>query len=288
VFSAGDFQYYDLQRRQRSGEIGLCFPDWQPGDERLAVLCPHDDDGILGAGYAILAAQANGASVYPCIFCDGRAGYSDVAAKSTIVPRRRQETVAAYGALEVPRENIIRFDYPDFSLDQWVGWFLPGGQTGTMAQIVPTLRRLEITRVLIPNGYREHIDHEATHRIGSYNTPQVGDPVLVDWGRAAPVRSTMIYAVWGDFSPEDALVAERSVDLRANRAIAAPTAAEAQIAEALRQWKSQGEIIQDLVATRRARRVGERTIEVYIAFDPRPALDYGPYRQRITEIDGAT
>ncbi len=54
----------------------MLFPDWRPGDEHVVVLSPHDDDALLGAGYLILAALANGAKVSAVIFCDGRAGYS--------------------------------------------------------------------------------------------------------------------------------------------------------------------------------------------------------------------
>ena len=286
MFKAEDFVYYDLQLRRKSGRIDLLFPDWRPGDERLAIFCPHDDDGLLGAGYALLAAQANGAQVYICIFCDGRAGYSVPEDRESIVARRRVESAAAYSALDVPKEHIIRFNYPDFSVAGWLGWILPDGQRGTLYQTLPTLRRLGITRLLVPNGYREHIDHEATFRAGAYDGPQVGDAVLVDWGRAAPVRSTAIYAVWGDLTPEDALVGGRATGLRGNRAIAAPLAVEEAIMGALRQFVSQGQIIEGLVAARAGRHQGERVIEVYLAFDPRPALNYRPYHAAIAAIDG--
>ncbi len=286
VFKAEDFVYYDLQLRRKSGRIDLLFPGWCAGDERVAIFCPHDDDGLLGAGYALLAALANAAQVYVFIFCDGRAGYSVPEDRETIVARRRAESAAAYSALGVPQENIIRFNYPDFSIMGWLGWILPEGQRGTFYQTLPALRRLKITRLLVPNGYREHIDHEATFRAGAYDGPQVGDPVLVDWGRAAPVRSTAIYAVWGDLSPEDALVSGRATNLRGNRAIAVPLVVEEAVMNSLRQFASQGQIIEGLVAARAGRRQGGRAIEVYLAFDPRPALDYRPYHAAIADIDG--
>lgn len=286
MFKPEDFVYYDLQRRRKSGQIDLLFPEWKAGDERLAIFCPHDDDGILGAGYALLAAQANGAEVYVCIFCDGRAGYSSLEEKETIVATRKRESLAAYEALGVPAEHIIRFNYPDFSVTGWLGWLLPDGKQGTIAQTLPTLRRLGITRILVPNGYREHIDHEATYRAGAYDGPQVGDPILVDWGRAEPVRSMAIYAVWGDLTPEDALVAGRSPRLRGNRVIAAPLAVEEAISASLHCFVSQGQIIEGLLAARQGRRERDRVIEVYLAFDPRPALDYRPYHTALAGIDG--
>jgi len=213
------FTYFDFQRMTRSHDIALLFPGWQPDDERVVVLSPHDDDALLGAGYLIQAAHANGGEVYLLILCDGSAGYSTPEEKDTIVAVRRGETVAAYGILGLDEAHILRCDYPDFSLEGYIGWRLPDGSPGTMRRILPELRRLRVTRLLIPNGYREHIDHEATERIGRYDGPQVGDPVWSDLGLAPPVRSVLQYAVWGDFSPEDALVHGRLPALRASRTI---------------------------------------------------------------------
>ena len=64
MFDPEIFSYYDLQRQRRSKDINLVFPDWKEGDERVVVLCPHDDDGLLGAGYAVahVGAAAIGAA----------------------------------------------------------------------------------------------------------------------------------------------------------------------------------------------------------------------------------
>jgi len=70
-FRPEDFVYYDLRRRAATDAIGTLFPDWRPGDERVVVFSPHDDDALIGAGYLILAAQANGAEVSAVIFCTG-------------------------------------------------------------------------------------------------------------------------------------------------------------------------------------------------------------------------
>ena len=45
-----DFTFYDLRRREKSKSIELLFPGWVEGEERVAIFCPHDDDGILGPG----------------------------------------------------------------------------------------------------------------------------------------------------------------------------------------------------------------------------------------------
>ena len=282
MLTKADFTYHDLREKVRCRDIDLLFPDWQEGKERVMVLCPHDDDGILGAGYAILAALANDAEVHVAIFCDGWAGYSTPEEAATIVQRRREETVAAYGILGIPEDHILRFDYPDFSLWPWLGWYLPSGREGTIARVLPRMRELKPTRLLVPNGYREHIDHESVFRVGAYDGPQVGDAILAEYGLAEPIRSYLQYAVWGDFSPEDALVAGAPVELRANRAIVTLPEVEDRIGLAVERFESQRCVIAGILEARRRNRVWQgQALELYLAFDPRPPLDYEPYHRLI-------
>lgn len=281
------FTCFDLRARTAGG-LEVLFPGWRPGDEHVVALSPHDDDALLGAGYALLAALAGGARASVLIFCSGNAGYSDPAQRDTIVETRRGETAAAYAALGLAPEDVARLDYPDFSVLQYVGWQLPSGGEGTFARTIPYLRRAGATRLLVPNGYREHVDHSAVAAVGGFDAPQVGDAIVAEWGAAAPVRSVLEYAVWGDFSPEDALVHGASAGVRANRALVAPAAAEARVAGAVQAFRSQQRIIAGLLNARRARRLADgRGVEVYRWFDPRPALDYAPYRRLVQEIAGA-
>ena len=232
----------------------------------------------------MLAALANGAEVYVMVFCDGWAGYSAPAEAAGIVEVRAQETLDAYSVMGINEENVLRMGYADFSVLPYIGWHLDSGKLGTIANIVPTLRRLQVTRLLIPNGYREHVDHEAVHRVGAFDGPQVGDAILAEYGRADPIRSFLQYAVWADLSPEDALVRGEDPHLRANRAVVAGPKPEETVMKAVRAWKSQGQVIEGLVDQRAGRRRGDRWLEVYYSFDPRPLLDYGPYHQLIDTI----
>ena len=266
--------------------MDVLFPGWQVGEERVLVFSPHDDDGILGAGYAILAALAGGADVYVAIFCDGWAGYSTPEEAATIVERRRGETVAAYGALGIPEDHIVRFDYPDLSLWSWLGWQLPGHAQGANARVLPRMRELRPTRLLVPNGYREHVDHEATFRIGLYDGPQVGGAILAEYGRVEPIRSYLQYSVGSNFSPEDALAAGVCGRIRANRAIVVRAEVEDHIVRAIWRFESQHQVIARIMETRRRNRVREgRAVELYLALDPRPLLDYEPYHHLIARID---
>lgn len=279
-----DYTYFDLRKRVCSADINTLFPAWVPDDECLMVLSPHDDDAMLGAGYATMAALANGAEAHICIYCDGCAGYSRIQDRDTIVETRRAETIRAYAALGIPADHIHRLELPDFSARGYVGWKLPGGGRGALQYLLPLLRRTRVTRLMIPNGYKEHIDHEATFDSGRYDGVQAGDPVLVDLGEPHGLRSTHVYAVWGALSPEDALVHADDVRIRANRAILAPYSAEDTIAEGLNAWASQAQIIEGLLATRRERDCQNGLAEVYVAYDARPKLDYGPYVDLIRSL----
>jgi len=278
------FRYYDLRAGRGSHDINVLFPDWSPEDERLLVVSPHDDDALLGAGYAIAAAQGKGGVAHVAICCDGSAGYSRVEDRETIVEARRRESVAAYDTLGIPADRVHYLGYPDFSLRGYLGWKLPSGRLGTLQPFVTLLRRIEVTRLIIPNGYREHVDHEAAYDLGRYDGVQAGDPVGVDWGEPSVVRNVLQYSVWADLSPEDALVNGAPTDIRANRALVAPYALEDRIADALAAWQSQQQIIAGLLRQRRERDTGDGLVELYIALDPRPKLDYGPYTKLVGRL----
>jgi len=279
------FAYYDFAGGLKSKNIELIFEDWRRNDERVLVLSPHDDDALLGAGYLLLAAKSEGGEPYILIFCDGRGGYSSIDEKERIVSIRRTESTNAYKKLGIEEDNVLRLGYPDFSLKPNIGWILPGGIEGTTIQTIKILRRIGPTRLLMPNDYREHMDHEALSYIGSYDGPQVGDPVIVDLGEPSKIEGFLKYSVWGDFCPEDAVLTGRDPSLRGNVAIKAQPKVEEKIIQALNEFKSQEKIIEQLVRKRSERIVNGGYVEVYLKFNPRPSISYDGYRKRILEID---
>lgn len=272
-----EFQYGNIAKNEICGTIHTVFPDFGQ-QEVLAVMSPHDDDAILGAGYAILAAQQAGAQVYIVIFCRGDAGYSTVAEKGTIEEIRKQETDDCYQRLGIPADHILRLNFPDFSAFGNIGWEKADGNPGQMPTLLRFLREKQVTRVMLPNHYHEHIDHLAAHLMSSYDVPQAGDAALVDHGTPHPVRSVLEYSVWADLDPEDALVCGRNSTLRANRVIVADTAAEDRIRNAIAAYVSQAEIIRGLVNAREERRTAGNTyVEVYLTMDCRPKINFRPY-----------
>lgn len=271
------FTYCDINTKTLTDDINLLFPGFG-GREVLAVMSPHDDDAIIGAGYAMVAAQKAGAEVYVVIFCRGDAGYSTIEEKDTIESVRQTETVACYGRLGIPADHILRLNYPDFSAISHWGWTLATGAAGDMPTLLRFLREKKVTRVMIPNHYHEHIDHIAAHLMASFDVPQAGDACLVDHGTPHPVTSTLEYSVWADMDPEDALVCGRPSDLRANRILMVSPAVEAAIDHAIEAYVSQEKIIENLVTARKERQTAEGNfIEVYIAMDCRPKINLKPY-----------
>ena len=271
------FTYCNTDTNAASQDIRDLFPGFAQ-DEVLAVMSPHDDDAILGAGYAMLAAQKAGADVYVVIFCRGDAGYSIIEEKDTIEQVRARETDDCYARLGIPADHILRMNFPDFSaISNW-GWQKADGTPGDMPRILRFLREKKVTRVMIPNHYHEHIDHIATYWMSSFDVPQAGDAALVDYGTPHAVRSTLQYSVWADFDPEDALVRGRPSAMRANRILVADQEVEDRIDEAIAAYVSQEKIIENLVASRKERQTAKGSfVEPYIAFDCRPKIDLTPY-----------
>jgi len=171
------FTFYDLRKGTSSVDIDVLFPDWKAKQECVAVFGAHDDDPLLGAGYAIAAALENSAEVFIVIFCQGDCGYSDPGQKGSIVETRRKENENAMVRFGIKKENIIRFEYPDLSLGNFKGKQTINGDAGAFMRILDLIRNNGITRALIPNGYREHSDHTAAYDICAEDIIQCGDPI---------------------------------------------------------------------------------------------------------------
>ena len=118
-----------------------------------------------------------------------------------------------------------------------------------------------------------------------YDAPQAGDAHSVDWADPYPVRSTAQYSVWAELDPEDALVAGRDTSLRADTVLIASPEVEEKVFEGLKEYVSQQAIIADLLEQRKARKLPDgRFIEVYRRFDPRPKLDFEPYKRLLGKL----
>ena len=279
------FDCLDVDKRAWSG-LETLFPGWEGAKESVCVYSPHDDDAILGAGYAMRAAVEAGARVTVIIVCDGACGYSTPEEKDGIVARRQKETLDCYRALGIKDEDVLFLGFPDFSAIQYVGRILDPNREGHFRKTITELRRRKVTRILAPNHYREHIDHLAAYLIAAFDSPQAGDAHSVDWAEPFAVRSTAQYSVWAELDPADALLKRRDdLGLRADVVLAVSPDVEDVVIDCVKRYPSQVAIIADLVDQRRARQLPDgRFIEVYRRFEPRPKLDFSPYKRLIASL----
>lgn len=272
------YKFCDVETKKFGG-LETLFPGWDGKNERLCVYSPHDDDAIIGAGYVMRAALDDGAEVHIFFTCNGNCGYSTPEQKDSIVAIRRQETLNCYKAFGIPEENIVFMNFSDFSALSYIGWNVGPNHEGHFRTTMTELRSRRITRILAPNHYHEHLDHLATYMMAAYDAPQAGDIHTVDWAAPHAVQSIAQYAVWAEMDPEDALISGRNVGLRANTIAIASPEVEEWVGNGIRQYVSQEEIIADLIEQRRARMLRDGNyIEVYQRFDPRPRLNFQPYK----------
>lgn len=270
---------------QRFGGLETIFPGWAGKEERLCVYSPHDDDAILGTGYAMRAALDEGAEVHIFIVCNGNAGYSSLEEKDTIVEKRKKETLRCYETFGIPEENIVFLDYSDFSAMSYVGWNIAPEREGHFRRTITELRKRRITRILAPNHYHEHVDHVAAYHMAAYDAPQSGDAHSIAWGEPYTVRSVAQYSVWAELDPEDAFMSGRNVSLRANTVLLASRDVEYAVVQGIKQYVSQKEIIENLIEQRKGRMLEDgRYLEVYLRFDPRPVLSYEPYKHLLIKL----
>lgn len=275
------YTFIDTNTKEKSNSLETLFPGWDGPNERVMVYAGHDDDAILGCGYAMSAILDDGAQLFLTIACNGHCGYSTPEEKDTIVERRREEAYQCYERFGIPRDHILRLEYPDFSANNFIGLFLDGDKTeGHFTKTIPFLRKNKITRILVVNHYREHNDHSAANWMGAYDAPQAGDAHSVDWAEPYPVKSVAEFSCWADFDPEDAMVSGRPAEMRANVALAVDPVVEEKVLEGIKAYPSQAAIIEDLCAQRAGRKLPDgRMIECYLKFDPRPKFNFEPYKQ---------
>ena len=302
-----DYTFINIAEGIIKNDISLLFENWQPESESVVFFSPHDDDALLGAGYLLRLLIQMGVSAHVVIFCKGDAGYSDIGQKNEITRIRETETIQAYGILGLQPDRIHRFGITDFGLVRHLGWDGPentghliknprlktpnAGQhshltqtDGVFGAIIALLRDLKATRLIIPNGYREHTDHEAVHYIGRYYGVQANDPILADLGTPTVMKSVLVYSVWADFPPEDAVVGKRNTMLRANAGMIADESTETIVMQAVAAYQSQTRIINNLVEERQSRKCRLGYMELYQRYEPRPKLDYSPYVEWLNNI----
>lgn len=203
-----------FNRRTDAGTVASSNPaevwtDWQGTDERWLFLSAHDDDIVAGAGLTLLAGLANEVSSFAAYCTNGKMGYCSLEQCRDIAQIRRDEADRSFVHLGLPIENLIRFNYDDGNLMQELGrrFSKPGesnelcGAAGLQNSLTWLLRKVQPTRVFLPNHRDLHPDHRAVHIdlvISIFHAqgeiwPELGEPI-------AAIPKLYEYATYSDFS----------------------------------------------------------------------------------------
>lgn len=124
------------------------------------VVCPHDDDLVLGMGMVL--SQARNIEVHVAVVTDGAMGYDEVSQQANVVQRRQAELVRALQKLGIDDQRLHRLGFPDGALTQHQGCRPPGQPPGVAQSLVGLMRRVRPTTVwtCAPSDY--HPDHRTT------------------------------------------------------------------------------------------------------------------------------
>ena len=191
-----------------SAKMADVFGNWNSQRECWMFLAAHDDDIIMGAGLAILAAVAQGIETHAVITTDGRMGYCRDSQRRTISKIREEEATRSFEILGVPRDRLHFLRFPDCNLNPYRGRRFTTigdpteieGATGLQNSYSYVLRKVQPTRVFLPTINDLHPDHRIAneemlislfHAQGSI-WPELGDPIPA-------VPAVYEYACYCDF-----------------------------------------------------------------------------------------
>lgn len=186
--------------RKSGNDISAVFPGWEPGKEVVLVLCPHDDDGPIGAGNILLRlsleCRAGNAKVFFVHATDGSQGYCSEEERGKIISIRQQESLKCLESLGYPPETLLNLGFPDDSLSQFMGrrpgmpWdpYYLDGHTGLENALTHVIRLTQPTRILLPTGTDLHTDHKNLQTAGEISRfhaggaiwPALGTPLLTN------------------------------------------------------------------------------------------------------------
>lgn len=92
------------------------------------------------------------------------------------------------------KEDIVHFDYPDFSLSNYLGWKSSDNSVNRVYEnSIKLIRNRRVTRLIIPNGNYKHPDHTALNYAGLYYGVLATDCVNMDWGEPTDIKSYYEY-----------------------------------------------------------------------------------------------
>jgi LmbE family N-acetylglucosaminyl deacetylase len=161
----------------------------------VAIVCPHDDDGIIGCGALMNELYKNKIDVYAIILTDGSLGYSNIDDKDKIIEIRKKESRKSYNSINT---DVLFLDFPDMSLHPYRCWKTSDGKEGGYYKLLKVLREIKPDSIFIPNPLDINPDHKAAYDMCLASSFQLQEPVAVELGEPKELSNVFIYKVWDD------------------------------------------------------------------------------------------
>lgn len=204
------------------------FHTFGPGP--YALVAPHDDDFVLGAGLLASAAAVCGISVQIAVATDGALGYVQPGERAGLPDVRQRELRAACGALGLPDDCLHFLNFPDGSLVLHQGCRGPDEPDTLGQRLVTWLRAMQPSTVFVCTPGDVHPDHRVAALETEIACVWAASRIWLDRGDPCQELRLWHYAVYAPFegAPEAQLETSEA-------------ALERKLA-ALRCFKSQGVI----------------------------------------------
>jgi LmbE family N-acetylglucosaminyl deacetylase len=127
-------------------------PIWDPPDLPILLLAPHPDDETLAVGGLIASQRGRGIDVRVVAVTDGENAYKGASGLGVV---RRREQEKALERLDVPRNNIVRFEFVDSDVTS--------GESQLLSRLLPLVS--PDTHLIAPWKHDFHPDHEVCGRV---------------------------------------------------------------------------------------------------------------------------
>ena len=192
-----------------SGDPANIWSDWKGNGEKWLFFAPHDDDIVIGAGLTLLAGVHFGVDMYAAVITNGRMGYCLPEMKDTIIQVRRAEARESFSYLGLPESNLFQFNYTDCDLPHNSGRWLTdnvndtraiAGGVGLQNTMVWLLRKVQPTRVFVPNRLDLHPDHSIVNTELVMSVFHAQGQIWPELGAPIPILPKLYeYATYNDF-----------------------------------------------------------------------------------------
>ena len=164
-----------------------------PDFDRSVIICPHDDDGLIGSG-GLIGRLSTCGEVSVIMLTDGSLGYVHAHLRGSITDVRKTETEHAYAVVGV--KNLFFLEFPDMCLRTYQCWRTPQGEPGAYQKVLRLLRQLRPSLVFTASEVDAHPDHRAANDVAKVAAIQSNAPIVPDLGEPTRIQRLYRYQVY--------------------------------------------------------------------------------------------